>query len=152
MKKIFLVIFLLLFGAFTGSAFAVELSLYGPEAHAVTSKKQYRCTTTFSSLPEQVDYISGSLLVWNGEADGSHQVTKAHIWVNGRLVFKPIYLKKKGDVIRIPLPNLKNENTLKVKIKGNQGSYLTIQIAETGPTGPIFSGPHQYPFVCRTEQ
>jgi hypothetical protein len=152
MKKTFSIIFSLLFSVFVASSFAVDLSLYGPEAHVLDSKKQYRYTTTFNSMAEQAGYITGNLLVWNGEPDGSHQVKKAHIWVNGRLVFKPIYLKKKGDVIRIPLPNLKTENTLKIKIKGNRGSYLTIQVAETGPTGPIFSGPHQYPFVCRTEQ
>ena len=30
---------------------------------------------------------------------------------------------------------------------------LSIRIDyETGSTGPVFSGPHQYPFVCRTER
>jgi len=151
MKKILLTLILLLLAVFVGSSLAVELSLYGPEAHVLTSKKQYRHTATFSSLPEQGRYLSGDLLVWNGEPDGTHRVQKAHIWMNGRLVFKPVYLKKKGDVIRIPLRNLKRRNKLKIKIKGSLGSYLTVQIAETGPTGPVFSGPHQYPLVCRTE-
>lgn len=151
MKKILLTLILLLLAVFVGSSLAVELSLYGPEAHVLTSKKQYRHTATFSSLPEQGRYLSGDLLVWNGEPDGTHRVQKAHIWMNGRLVFKPVYLKKKGDVIRIPLRNLKRHNKLKIKIKGSLGSYLTVQIAETGPTGPVFSGPHQYPLVCRTE-
>jgi hypothetical protein len=29
-------------------------------------------------------------------------------------------------------------------------SYAQFWIGETGPTGPIFSGPQQYPFVCTT--
>ena len=151
MKKASSLIFLLLLVVFLGSSFAVELNLYGPEKYVLMSGKNHKYTAIFNAIPEQEGYVSGTLLVWNGDLDGNYQVKKAHIWVNGHLVFKPKYLKKKGDVIRIPLPNLKNENTLKIKIKGNSGSYLTVQIAETGPTGPIFSGPHQYPFVCRTE-
>jgi len=41
---------------------------------------------------------------------------------------------------------------VKPYIKGKPEDYLTMQIAESGSTGPIFSGPHQYPFVCRTER
>ncbi len=151
MKKIWLILILLLFAGLVGSSLAAELSLYGPEVHVITSKNHYRQTTTFSAMPEQGRYISGDLLVWNGESDGTRRVQEAHIWVNGRLVFKPVYLKKQGDVIRIPLRNLKPRNNIKIKIKGDLGSCLTVQIAETGPTGPVFSGPHQYPLVCRTE-
>ncbi|HZY04528.1 MAG TPA: DUF6351 family protein, partial [Anaeromyxobacteraceae bacterium] len=29
-------------------------------------------------------------------------------------------------------------------------SYARFWIGDTGPTGPIFSGPQQYPFICTT--
>ena len=35
--------------------------------------------------------------------------------------------------------------------KNDLGNYRAdFWIGETGPTGPIFSGPHQYPFICTT--
>jgi len=108
-------------------------------------------TYHFSSLPEQEGLVLGTLLIWNGAPDWSDQVTGATVWVNGKKVVDPGRFGKWVDVLQVPLGNLRKHNTLKVRIDGQPGSYLTLQVAETGPKGPLFSGPQQYPFVCRTE-
>ncbi|MEJ2169021.1 MAG: DUF6351 family protein [Desulfobacterales bacterium] len=140
--------------SFEGAApgFAGELTLFGPQRCERTTKKPNVYSFNFSSLTDQEGYILGTLLIWNGAPDRTHQVSSAVIWVNGQKVVGPDRFGPDVDVIQIPLDNLKSGNRIKVEVRGKPGSYLTFQIAETGPQGPLFSGPQQYPFVCRTEQ
>lgn len=138
-------------GFFVCSALAVELTLFGPKKFYRTSGKPDEYTTKFSSLSEQGRLIQGNLFVWNGDVKGKNRVSSAHIVVNGHRVITPWDFNH-HEVIEIPLFNLKKKNWISVTIHGKPGSYLTLQISEVGPAGPIFSGPHQYPFVCRTEK
>ena len=46
---------------------------------------------------------------------------------------------------------------MEVQASDNDGSWsqdvrrgAKFWIGETGPTGPIFTGPHQFPFICTT--
>lgn len=130
---------------------AGELTLLAPQRCARTVGKPTIHTFRFSSLPEQEGCALGTLLVWNGAPDRMHQVTGAVIWVNGKKVVGPRSFGRGVDVLQVPLTNLSSRNKLKVLLRGKPGSYLTLQVSETGPKGPLFSGPHQYPFVCRTE-
>lgn len=152
MKKTALITCFLLFGILAGSSLAGELTLYGPTKFVGTKYKPNFYFAKFYALPEQEGLNLGTLLVWNGDPNGKNRVWSAHIWVNGRRVLNLKNFKKKTDVIHVPLCNLRKQNSIFAKISGKAGSYLTVQISETGPTGPIFSGHHQYPFVCRTER
>lgn len=151
MKRIIVITFFLIIAPIVAASFATELTLYGPEKFIRAKGKPNVFNTTFNSLPEQEGLILGTLLVWNGSPDWTNQVSSARIVVNGKEVCSSKNFSQQVDVIEVPLLNLSNENTLSVEIKGKPGSYLTVQISETGLSGPIFSGPHQYPFVCRTE-
>lgn len=130
---------------------AGELTLLAPQRCERTTGKASVHKFHFASLPEQEGRVLGTLIIWNGAPDWTHQVTSATIWVNGKKVVKPRRFGKGVDVLQVPLTNLAAYNTLKVRLRGKPGSYLTLQVSETGPKGPLFSGPHQYPFVCRTE-
>jgi hypothetical protein len=141
----------LMLGFFVCSAIAVELTLFGPKKLYRTSGKPDLYTAHFKSLPEQGWLIQGSLFIWNGDLNGKNRVSSADIVVNGHRVITPRDFNQ-HEVIEIPLLNLKNENWISVTLQGIPGSYLMLQISEVGPPGPIFSGPHQYPFVCRTEK
>ena len=134
------------------SCFAGELTLLGPQRCERTTKRPKSYTFRFSSMAEQEGHVLGTLLIWNGAPNWKHQVTSATIWINGRKVVGPRSFRKHVDVLQVPLANLKSRNKMKVVVRGKPGSYLTLQVSETGPKGPLFSGPHQYPFVCRTEQ
>lgn len=131
---------------------AGELTLLGPQRCERTFKKPKMYNFHFSSLAEQEGVVLGTLLVWNGAPDRKHQVTSATIWINGKKVVGPRSFCKNADFLQVPLANLKSRNKMMVALAGKPGSYLTVQVSETGPRGPLFSGPHQYPFVCRTEQ
>jgi hypothetical protein len=60
----------------------------------------------------------------------------------------------KSWIHKIEIPVRMNmQNTVSVQLAGIPGSYLTVEIEyETGSMGPIFTGPKQYPFLCRTEE
>lgn len=141
----------LMLGFFVCSALAVELTLFGPKKFYRTSGKPDLYSAHFKSLPEQAWLIQGNLFIWNGDLNGKNRVSSAHIVVNGHRVITPWDFNQ-HEVIEIPLLNLKNENWISLTLQGTPGSYLMLQISEVGPPGPIFSGPHQYPFVCRTEK
>ncbi len=148
----FLSIMLLASFSFQGAAAADELTLFGPHRCERTAGRPNVYTFDFSSLADQEGLTLGTLLVWNGAPDWTRQVSSAVIWVNGKKVVGPERFGPDVDVLQIPLDHLKSMNRVKVELRGKPGSYLTVQIAETGPQGPLFSGPRQYPFVCRTEQ
>ena len=143
---------LLITGVFAEKASATALNLLGPEKCERTRGRPDVYSFEFSALPEQEGLVAGTLLVWNGSTDWQHQVSSAVIWVNGEKVLVPRDFNPDVDVLQVPLSNLGEQNTIKVVVRGKPGSYLTLQIAEMGAQGPMFSGPHQYPFVCRTEQ
>lgn len=142
----------LIAGVFADSSLAGELTLLGPVKCERTKGKPDIYTYEFDSLAEQEGLVLGTLLIWNGASKWESQVTSAAIWVNGERVVGPDKFNPNVDVLQVPLENLGFKNTLKVELRGKPGSYLTVQVAETGLQGPKFSGPHQYPFVCRAEK
>ena len=155
MKKAISITLVLLLGIFVGiSAADVEKTVFGPENYLAKKKTDYDDTFSTAALNDGTTVL-GKLIVMNGSPDkkGKKQRVKdATIEINGEKVLEPKDLKKKDYRIEIAV-KLKKENTIRVKVTGKKKSYITVQIDyEVGPGGPIFSGPRQYPFVCRTER
>jgi hypothetical protein len=155
MKKAISITLVLLLGIFVGiSAADVEKTVFGPENYAANKKMEYTDTFTTAALSGGTTVL-GKLIVMRGDSNKKgkkHRVKDVKIEINGEKVLEPKDLKKKDYRIEIAV-KLKKENTICVKVKGKKESYITVQIDyEVGPGGPIFSGPQQYPFVCRTER
>ena len=133
----------------------IEKVVFGPETYLRTTGPPNVYTDSFSI---RADYDAtttmGKLIVYNGEKEKSDptRARDATIVLNGCEVLDSTDIGEAVDVIVLPV-KLKTDNEISVTIRGIPGSYLTIQIDyETGPTGPVFSGPQQYPFIARTEQ
>jgi len=155
MKKAISITLVLLLGIFVGiSAADVEKTVFGPENY--TAKKKAKYTDTFSTAAlNNSTIVLGKLIVMNGDPDkkGKKQRVKdVTIEINGEKVLEPKDFKKKNYRIEVAV-KLQKENTISVKATGKKKGYITVQIDyEVGPGGPVFSGPQQYPFVCRTER
>jgi len=155
MKKAISITLVLLLALFVGiSAAAVEKTVFGPETYAAKKKMEYKDTFSTAALSDGTTVL-GQLIVINGGPDkkGKKQRVKdVTIKINGIKVLEPKDFKKKDYRIEAAV-KLQKENTISIEVKGKKKSYITVQIDyEVGPGGPIFSGPQQYPFVCRTEQ
>ena len=104
-----------------------------------------------SSAPDQVSGGDARLHVGVPLTVPLHQV---EVWVNGvdqrsRFSLIPGTRTLTGVVDGL----VDGANTLRVKANGNgKGRPDPVQMTLTNHpiTGPIFSGPHQYPFVCNT--
>jgi len=132
----------------------IEATVFGPETYLRTKEADNVYVDEFSVRGDYDGTVTmGKLIVINGDGGPkSTRVTDATVQLNGNEVLGSKDFKHKFDTMEIPV-KLKQDNEIVVVISGKPGSYLTIQVDyETGPTGPIWSGPHQYPFVPRTEQ
>jgi len=155
MKKAIFVTLVLVLGVLVGiTAADVEKTVFGPEKYSAENKRNYKDSFSTAAVSDGT-IVLGKLIVMTGGPDkkGKKQRVKdAEIKINGIKVLEPKDFKKKDDRIEIPV-RLQKENTISVKVKGKKESFVTVQIDyEVGPGGPIFSGPQQYPFVCRTER
>jgi len=104
-----------------------------------------------SSAPDQVTGGDARLHIRVPRTVPLHQV---EVWVNGidqRSRFKQVLGTR---MLTGVIDGLRNgDNALRVKANGNgRGRPTPVQMTlENHPiTGPVFSGPHQYPFVCNT--
>ena len=133
----------------------IEATLFGPNVYLRLKGAPNVYVDEFSIRGDYDGTVTmGRLIVTNGEEEKSDdtRVRSAIIKLNGYEVLGPAEINKAVDIIELPV-KLNQDNEISVQIGGKPGSFLTIQIDyETGPTGPIWSGPHQYPFVPRTEQ
>jgi hypothetical protein len=132
----------------------IEATVFGPETYLRTKGADDVYVDEFSVRGDYDGTVTmGRLIVINGDGGPkSTRVTDATVQLNGNEVLGSKDFKHKFDMIEIPV-KLKQDNEIVVVVSGKPEAYLTIQVDyETGPTGPIWSGPHQYPFVPRTEQ
>jgi len=133
----------------------IEAIVFGPEVYLRTAGPPNVYTDSFSIRADYDATITmGKLIVYNGEKERSDptRARDATIVLNGCEVLDSTDIGEAVDVIVLPV-KLEQDNEISVTVRGIPGSFLTIQVDyETGPTGPIWSGPHQYPFVPRTEQ
>lgn len=132
----------------------IEKTVFGPEVYQRTAGRPNVYVDEFSIRGDYDGTVTmGRLIVITGKKKWKkNRVRSAVIKLNGRKVLRPVHFKKRCGIIEIPV-KLKQHNEIYVKMRGKPGSAFTIRVDyETGPTGPIFSGPRQYPFVPRTEQ
>jgi hypothetical protein len=141
--------------ATTTTASEIEATVFGPEIYARTTGLPDVYIDSFSIRGDYDATISmGKLIVYNGEKKRSDptRARDATVILNGREVLDSTDIGEAVDVIVLPV-KLEQDNDIIVVVRGKPGSYLTIQVDyETGPTGPVWSGPQQYPFIARTEQ
>jgi hypothetical protein len=132
----------------------IEKTVFGPETYLRTAGPDNVYVDEFSVRGDYDGTVTmGKLIVINGDGGPkSTLVTDATVLLNGNEILGSQDFKHKFDMIEIPV-KLKQDNEIVVVVSGKPGGYLTIQVDyETGPTGPIWSGPHQYPFIASTEQ
>jgi hypothetical protein len=135
----------------------IEKTVFGPETYLRTAGSPDVYTDSFSIRADYDATVTmGSLIVINGEEAGwkswRTRASIAIVEINGQVVLGPKDFKKWVDRIEVPV-KLKQDNEIVVKLWGRPGICISVQVDyETGPTGPVFSGPQQYPFIPRTEQ
>ncbi len=137
------------------TASEIEATVFGPEMYLRTTGLPDVYIDSFSIRGDYDATITmGKLIVYNGEKERSDptRARDATIMLNGCEVLDSTDISEAVDVIILPV-KLEQDNDIIVVVRGKPGSYLTVQVDyETGPTGPVFSGPQQYPFIPRTEQ
>jgi hypothetical protein len=133
----------------------IEKTVFGPEMYVRTKGADNVFVDEFSVRGDYDGTVTmGRLIVTNGQEGGpkSTRVTDATVLLNGDEILGSNDFKPGFASIEIPV-KLMQDNEIVVVVSGKPGTCLTIQVDyETGPTGPVFSGPQQYPFICRTEQ
>jgi hypothetical protein len=136
------------------TASGIEATVFGPETYLRTAGPDNVYVDDFSVRGDYDGTITmGRLIVVNGDGGPkSTKVTDAAVQLNGNEILGSNDFKHGAASIEVPV-KLMQDNDIVVIVSGKPGSYLTVQVDyETGPTGPVFSGPQQYPFIPRTEQ
>src|ERR1700730_364517 len=109
------------------------------------SSEQEPEVRTISSRPDSVS--GGDVLVRVSAPSGSHW----SVQVDGRDVTRSFQPAESSGNLLALLTGLKpGKNTLEFGING--GNKAKLEIVDHPLTGPIFSGPHQEPFICQTEE
>lgn len=133
----------------------IEKTVFGPETYWRTKGVDNVYVDEFSVRGDYDGTVTmGRLIVSNGAEGGpkSTRVTDATVLLNGHEILGSNDFKHGFASVEIPV-KLMQDNEIVVVVSGKPATYLAIQVDyETGPTGPVFSGPQQYPFIPRTEQ
>lgn len=104
---------------------------------------------TLSSAPDQVS--GGDVLVTiEGDREGiEDELSDLEFWVNDQQQ-TPLRTTWRNGRLEVLLDGLEEgENQLELH-HNRHGRLDSLPLANHPITGPIFSGPHQYPFVCTT--
>ncbi len=138
MKKNHSVAFLLLLILLATRAIAFGGSIYGPEKFLRSKGKPEVYTESITATAG-----GGTLVVKISHKSlkkGCHRVTRAFIKLNGRVVMSPWDFKKKASRIMLPI-RLLGENRMEVKLMGQPGSYLTIELFQASPSVSLSAAP-----------
>ena len=110
---------------FAGGVFAG--SLLGPEKFTRTKGKPDVYSAEFNATSK-----TGLLRILNGEESGSNQVTSAYIYLNDTALLAPNDFKNKANhIIEKQIP-LEDVNTLRVDLRSEPGSFLSLEISQQG--------------------
>lgn len=103
--------------------------------------------SVLSSSPEQVSGGSILVTVQGDAAVVNTEIERLEFWLNDRRI-EPSRLVRRNDRFEILLDGLAlGQNELELH-HAEHGPLDSISLTNHPITGPIFSGPHQYPFVC----
>jgi hypothetical protein len=99
-------------------------------------------------LSAQPDMVSGgSALV---QITGPQEMPKLSIWADGREVTNAFHVSPRTQTL-IGLVDGLAAGKNRLEVKSGRKVLAQLEIINHGITGPIFSGPHQTPFICETE-
>ncbi|MDL1862586.1 hypothetical protein FBR04_16390 [Betaproteobacteria bacterium PRO7] len=130
-------------GGGSGEAGASSASAQGVNPADPAMKVQLR---VLSSPPQYVS--GGDARIEVRAAPGLHD--KLELWLNGRPLNAA--LQSKGDRLEGVIGGLVDgANRLEVHHRSS-GLRDALELTNHPIAGPMFSGPHQHPFVCRTDQ
>jgi hypothetical protein len=130
-------------GGGSGEAGASNASAQGVNPADPAMKVQLR---VLSGPPQYVS--GGDARIEVRAAPGLHD--KLELWLNGQRL--NVALQPKGDRLEGVIGGLvEGANRLEVHHRSS-GLRDALELTNHPITGPMFSGPHQHPFVCRTEQ
>jgi hypothetical protein len=127
-----------LMAACLASGFGTALAAREPE-RAVS-------IAVLSSPPEYVSGGDARIAVRGGAPDA------IALWLNGRAIAPP--LVRHGDRLEAVVTGLAaGTNVLEVRARRGKPAVLdTVRLTNYPRTGPMFTGPQQMPFICRTEE
>jgi RHS repeat-associated protein len=138
MKKSSVISLFSLLAFFIATSSATGEILFGPTQYFRTKGSADVYTDTFSATPG-----TATLLVANGDPDGSYRVSSALIFINGQEIFGTEDFKQGVYILKAPI-DLTENNSITVKIKkAKTGGYLTIQVTRgvAPPTVTISGDP-----------
>ena len=99
-----------------------------------------------SSHPDMVS--GGSALV---EITSPPEIRELSIWVDGREVTAAFRVSPRTQTL-IGLVDGLAQGRNRLEVKSGRKVLTQLEIINHGITGPVFSGPHQTPFICQTEE
>ena len=115
-----------------------------------SSSKTPKPDLSLSVLSSAADQVSGGdvLVTIKGDPELLEQeMDELEFWVNSQTV-TPIRMTERNDQLEILIDGLElGENQLELQHK-THGRLDQLELVNYPIEGPIFSGPHQYPFVC----
>jgi hypothetical protein len=106
-----------------------------------------------SILSSSPDMVSGGDALVRVGVPSLVQLNKVGVRLNGDDV-TAAFAPEAGDHALVGLVDgfVVGENTLEARVSMGQGNQAELTVTNYPITGPIFSGPHQHPFVCKTER
>jgi hypothetical protein len=104
-----------------------------------------------SILSSSPDMVSGGDALVRVGVPSPVQLNKVRVGLNGDDV-TAAFAPEAGDHALVGLVDgfVVGENTLEARVGMGQGNQAELTVTNYPITGPIFSGPHQQPFVCKT--
>ena len=117
------------------SAQASELNIFGPKQFIREKGKSSIYTENISSTE-----CFATLLVTNGEEDGSNRINSAAIFLNDLPVLKSSQINNEVYTLKLPIM-LSGDDTLEIELNSAPDSYLTLEIIE--PKVPYY-GPKKF--------
>jgi len=102
----------------------VPATVFGPQGFQRTNGKPDVFQQTFAAAEQ-----TGQLELFNGGPDKGTRVTSAWVTLNGVQIFGPDDFKKAGPFLQAPV-TLTAQNTLRITLASNAGSYLVVRVTE----------------------
>ncbi len=124
MRKITAVALLIICGLCVNGAYAAHVSVFGPASYVRDTATPVNTGDTFFAQSGDA-----SLVVRNGNDDGSLRVTSAEISLNDEQIFSPDEFKHKKGVLET-IVTLSEINSISVQLDGKPGSFLTVEIIQ----------------------
>lgn len=136
MKKFTISAIFFVLANLTGLSFAEGVIVYGPKQVNRTKGKPNIFMDNF-----EASAVEGTISIKNGNEDGSHRMSSALIFLNGKQIFGPDNFNQQVYRLEKTL-NLMNENFLRIEIRSKPDSFIIVEVsAEDIGRQVSFEGP-----------